>query len=514
MTEVSKNEKLNVCAKKKVGTTQIKNSVVINAPENTRITKVLAFSALPVVEHTNVNNAEIKFDGYVKYNALMCLDNGEFLPVSTSTGFNCVVENAIITQDCIADISFATLDSVSNDTEGSEIAYNTTINFDVSVVMKNNNLKPVSASEDLHVKESDVEVNSYLGGGTHNSILNVEIKKDAKTNNILFCKCDGIVKSVVPSVDYFTVSGDVVLTTINVGEDGQIKSQVQELSFSEEIEGKGVTKDSIIQSKFIVQKDAVITKNDESGVFNIEIPFGLNSAIYGQEKVNCVVDAYSTTREINLTTESFEQNEFFSTKYIEEQVIANFSLSDNMNKIEKILATIPVNISVVNTYTKNGEIVVEGVASFSLVYYSEDEEGNNVLNSVLVEVPYSLSVLASDVHEGDEIAVNLSFGDINVKSKKGKELDIIVGIRVNYDISRGFVSAVATSVTYGDEKIMKDYALEIYVAKENQTLWDIAKELNISTDNLLAQNAELTLPISVGEKIVAYHQREEKFGWV
>ena len=152
------------------------------------------------------------------------------------------------------------------------------------------------------------------------------------------------------------------------------------------------------------------------------------------------------------------------------------------------------------------------MASFSLVYYSEDEEGNNVLNSVLVEVPYSLSVLASDVHEGDDIAVNLSFGDINVKSKKGKELDIIVGIRVNYDISRGFISAVATSVTYGDEKIMKDYALEIYVAKENQTLWDIAKELNISTDNLLAQNAELTLPISVGEKIVAYHQREEKFG--
>ena len=243
------------------------------------------------------------------------------------------------------------------------------------------------------------------------------------------------------------------------------------------------------------------------------MPFTIIANIFTTTKRSCVVDAYSLKREVNLTTESFEQNEFFATKFLDEKIIANLSLSEQTERIEKILSTIPINISVVNYYTKNGEIVVEGIASFSLTYYSEDDEGNKILNSVLLEIPYSLNVLATDVIEGDEVDINLSIGDINIRSKRGRELDVIAGVKINYSVVRPFISAMATKISYGEEKPLKDYALEIYVAKQNQTIWDIAKEMNISSENLLKQNSELTLPISAGEKIIVYHQIEEKLGW-
>ena len=44
------------------------------------------------------------------------------------------------------------------------------------------------------------------------------------------------------------------------------------------------------------------------------------------------------------------------------------SLSEKTDRIEKILSTIPINISVVNSYTKNGEIVVEGIETVRIKY--------------------------------------------------------------------------------------------------------------------------------------------------
>jgi hypothetical protein len=213
--------------------------------------------------------------------------------------------------------------------------------------------------------------------------------------------------------------GDIILTTISLGEDGSLRSNIKEIPFNEEIEAKGVDKNSIIQAKFVANKDAVVMQNEEGNAFIIEMPFTIVSNIFATSKKNCVIDAYSIDREVNLTTESFEQNEFLPTKSIDENIIANLNLSEQIDRIEKILSTIPINISVVNSYTKNGEIIIEGIASFSLTYYSEDDEGNNILNSVLLEVPYSLNILAPDVMEGDEVEVNLSIGDINIKSKRG-----------------------------------------------------------------------------------------------
>ena len=120
-------------------------------------------------------------------------------------------------------------------------------------------------------------------------------------------------------------------------------------------------------------------------------------------------------------------------------------------------------------------------------------------------MPYSLSVLAPEVREGDNVEVEVKLADVSVKNKKGRELEVIANIVVSYSINRPQVFAITTEINFGETKPNKNYALEIYVAKENQTLWDVAKHLNISTENLLSQNPELNLPISVGDKIVAYH---------
>lgn len=511
MAEELKSEKLKVCTRKKIGSVQIKNTVVLNSPENDKIKKVISFAATPVVEQNEVLDGVVKIGGLVKYNALVCLDSGEFLQILENVPFSTSVENAIIEKDMIVDVCFNILDSIMSTNSGNEVNYVTTIDFDVFGIFKNTGVDIVVPNENLYTKQSEIDVTDFINKVIYTSTVSTEIIKDAKTSKILYTNFSGFVKAITPNNDYFTVSGDIVLTTISIGEDGVLRSNIKEIPYSEEIEAKGVQKDSIIQSKFVANKETVVMQNEEGNMFIVEIPFTIVSNIFSVSKRSCVIDAYSTENEVQLTTESFEQNEFLSTKSVEDNIIANLSLSESADRIEKILSTIPINISVVNAYAKNGEIIVEGIASFSLTYYSEDEEGNNILNSVLLEVPYSLNVLVPDVVEGDEVNINLSIGDINIRSKRGRELDIIAGVKINYTLTRPFVSAMVTKIVYGEEKPKKDYALEIYVAKEKQTIWDIAKELNISSENLISQNPDLTHPISAGEKIIVYHQLTEKY---
>ena len=68
-----------------------------------------------------------------------------------------------------------------------------------------------------------------------------------------------------------------------------------------------------------------------------------------------------------------------------------------------------------------------------------------------------------------------------------------------------------TQVVLGDEKKQDDCALQIYVVKPNQTVWDIAKELSVSQELILQQNESVSLPLKVGEKLVVYRTNLMKY---
>ena len=118
MAEEFKSEKLSVCTRRKIGNSQIKNTVVLNAPENDKIKKVLSFVALPIVEQTEVVANEVKISGYVKYKSLVCLESGEFLELTQNVPFNTGVENAIVESGMVVEVDYNILTVVNRETAG------------------------------------------------------------------------------------------------------------------------------------------------------------------------------------------------------------------------------------------------------------------------------------------------------------------------------------------------------------------------------------------------------------
>ena len=498
-------EKLNIATKTKLDTLQIKTTAIINSLDNLKITKVLTVSAKPRIENVSVLNSEIKFDGVVDYDLLVVLENENIVPLTQKSNFSQVFENSTITPDSIVNI-FANLLELKNISSSTEIAYSAIISFDIYSLSQNSEIICARPVENVFIKEGEVLYNSFVNNITYDGMVNFEIVKDNKIDKILYITNNAYIKSVISSNDYFVVSGEVYSWVTFQSEDGEIKSLSKTNTFSEEIECVGVTKESIIQTQ-IQTKESTIIENSEKSLFSFDTPIKIMAQIFNKSIVKCVVDAYSIKNEVKLTTTSFEEDEFISTRQLEENLLTNFTIAEDVPIVDKILSITPVNISLVNQIVKDRELILEGVVNINLIYYFEDEEGLNILNSLDIELPYSLNVNISDVKQDDKVITQMSLGDINIKNKRGKELEILAEIKINYDIVKNNVSAVSTQILIGEEKPQKDYSLEIYLAKEKQSLWDVAKELNVSTADLVSQNADLTLPLTKGEKIISFKQR-------
>lgn len=495
-------EEIKIATKKVLGEEILQNRVTLEESEN--VTKVLESGARARVTNVIVTNGKAETQLEIYYNFLVVLENGEIVNKTQieKTTFN--FENEQIKENSILNVCA----SVKNATLNEENIFSLTCDIALKfVLVEEDAVSNATQEEGIFVKEGEIEYTSVVGKFDYEGTLNFEIAKDDKVSNILFCKNYGYIKSIMQASDYFVVSGEIFSTIVYQTDDGQIKSFTKINPFTDEIEGKGTTKDSVVQSKICLMECKIEINNDK---FVFDLPYTISSLVLNREKKNCIVDAYSLTNEVNLTTTSFEESEFFTTRLSQENLLTTFSLNASTPAIDRILAVTPTNINVVSTIIKNEEIVVEGIASLNIIYYAEDEEGKNVLNSIDVDVPYSINFKA-DVKENDNVNLCVSFGDLNVKTKHGVELEILLEINVNYNLFRTNVNCVTSSITLSDLKPQKDYSLELYIAKENEALFDIAKKLNVSLSDLLSQN-EINLPLHDKDKIVCYTQKkvEEK----
>jgi LysM repeat protein len=123
-------------------------------------------------------------------------------------------------------------------------------------------------------------------------------------------------------------------------------------------------------------------------------------------------------------------------------------------------------------------------------------------------MPFSVE---KKVEGAESSVVTISLENISGRSKRGKEIEVSAELNVFVDMYSESNRCVLTQVVVGDNKEQDDCALQIYVVKPNQTVWDIAKELSVSQELILQQNESVSLPLKVGEKLVVYRTNLMKY---
>ena len=223
---------IKVCFKEKLPNNQTKVTGKIEEPA--KVVKVLTMLATPCVKNVEVNSSEAKITGELYLTGTACLENNSVVETNSSQPFTISVESAKIGQDSKLEVYCNKIDNVSTTVNNGEISISTVVNCDV-YVLNCTIYNCAQAEEGIFVQETEIETNYIKEQGKHNFAPSI----DVENGNIVLKSYNGIVKNVVASEEYFTISGEVV-ANVMYNDNGNIKNSIKNFNFSEEVSCAGI----------------------------------------------------------------------------------------------------------------------------------------------------------------------------------------------------------------------------------------------------------------------------------
>lgn len=495
----------------KLGSTQAIIECKLPANDNSQILKILCANSKAYISGTEVLEGEINFNGFANFLVIYESEDG-IQSLDYSAEFKEKFKNNHIKIGDVAIVTASVVDvnttSVSN-TDVKVVAV-VEINVDIITTAYTNVL---TGANGFFSQNEMLEFTSLADVVNEKFDITQEVEVRDSISQVLSVGNCVFLDSVTTNNGYLTLKGGInvnvcYLTNTEVPE---VRSYQTVLDFTQEVANSKVTTDSSVQSVLnLLYSDVKVTTklNDDMAEISLMLPMHYLGYIFNKSKVDAVVDIFSTENYLNISTQSVSSIVNEPSYAYTEKINGSVSIDENSPFIDEILGNCCNHVVLASSVLNDNSLIVEGIAYTTVMYFNKETNSNN---SIEVEIPFSLNLMTNNVSNDSTPLVSISLGDVLTRSKRGREIEVNATLYVYSDFYSEKMEAVITEIALGDEKPECDCVLSIYIAKPNDTIWDIAKELNVSPDMILEQNKSLELPLNGGERVIIYRQREAMF---
>ena len=486
-------------SRKNIGITQ--SVIELKLPTNEDvIDAIYSVSAKSTIISNEVAGNDINFVGLVDFQAMFESAGITALDYSAEFKDKFVCDSEVLGEVVLSsNVVDVTSSIVSNGIRVVAIVETTIDN----IVSKDINVLTSINSQDVNIQYKDVEFSTYIGKAYEKFDVTQEFDVKNATK-ILMVTPNVCVTSVTPNENYMTVNGllnvDVCYQTGD--SNGDVTSDFQTFDFSWDIALTGITDTSVIQSEISIMFNEikVTTMLEEGGAnVNLYVPIAFAGYVFAKTNMSVIDDVYIKSNYLSITSETFDSIVGMPSLQFRDNISGTASIADTAPFIDEILGVCTNNIVLASSRVDNNKLSIEGVANATVVYLTKE---TNALTAVQVEMPFSVE---QKVDGNMASVVTLCLSDVNARSKRGKEIEVSSNLSVYVDMYGMNTMQVISNITMGDEKPKDDCSLYIYIVKDNQTIWDIAKEMNVSEELILEQNPDVELPLRSGEKLVIYN---------
>lgn len=515
MAITPKYEKVVTSQRHRLGTTQAVIECKLPANDNSDISKILCANCKSYIANTEVGEGEVNFNGFANFLVIYESSENQTQSLDYSAEFKDKFKNDKVNIGDEVSVT-ATVVDVNTTTNNStnDVKVVAVVEINVDQVTKNP-LQVLTGIEgdSVFVANEMATFNtlSEVINETFDVLQDVEIR-DA-VSQVLSVSPTAFLEKVTPKDGYITLQGGVSVnvTYLTNAEVPEIRNYQTTFDFTQEITASTASPSSVIQSMLnLLYNDLKVTTNidNDSTLINLDIPLNYHGFVFNSFKVDAISDLFSTQNELEVTTNSVNNIVPLNSLSFLEKVNGTVVIEENSPYIDEVLGNACGNVTVANSYVNEGNLVVEGVANTTVMYLNKEMATNN---SIEVEIPFSLSLMTQGLPENVTPIVSVSLGDVATRNKRGRELEVNATLHIYSDFFSSDVQAVISNAVIGEEKPETDCVLSVYIAKTNDTLWDIAKELNVSPDQILEQNPAVEFPLKGGERLVIYRQKEIMF---
>ena len=238
--------------------------------------------------------------------------------------------------------------------------------------------------------------------------------------------------------------------------------------------------------------------DEEQGKCKIvaELTLFAEGCVYEETEIDAVVDAFSPTNAVKLSTSKTESMSAGNAVRLTERVSGKAALSSSVDFSDVLQAVTLQRAEASVTHTDG--VRVEGLAMATLLVLGTD--GSH--RGVEISLPFSVPVTA----EGDcSVSVLACGGQARQKQEGEIDAEFTLKISVHQQKKTGITAVCA--VEEGEALPVCDSAVSVYIPRAGDGLWELAKSLKKPPEEVAASNPDLEFPIKEGQRVVVYRKK-------
>lgn len=315
---------------------------------------------------------------------------------------------------------------------------------------------------------------------------------------VLCHKSHARVISIAPTANSFDVEGEIYTEFLFLTKSGERINESALTPFRVGVDCDKVSYDNLIFAlASISSANFKISSEEEAQSSQIvgEYTLSFKGVIFEKTAVNCVIDGFSTTNELEL-----ENNLLPFCVGVYEKTFKHKCFGEGDTAFEngaKVYATLTENSEITNYAYENGLLNISGVVSAHVITKTQSKG----LSGERVQLPFECSF-----EVGDAVQVLTCYPrGLAVRNLDGKciiECELVFSALLTQSES----SLIATSVVIGEEKTAKSPAISVVFVNKGDDLWSVCKKAQASEKSVLANNPDLAFPVPQDKAIVVYRK--------
>jgi hypothetical protein len=472
------------------------------------VKKVLSASATCYISGAERNEAEVKISGKVVTRVIFVDEFDAFNSEERTDTFaeRVMLKNHADIVSFVAQAAVLETQLINADGTGAEVE--SIVDFGVMAVREGSIRFVSDAKGDAEVKKEQGKVSLISKTIEDKFEVGERVELDKNCEGILGVDSSAVLRDIDCGDGRITLKGtaSVNVIAVKMGETATIYNTTHEFDFTKVVMTT-VRSEDLATGCVAISNVNIKAENRTKPELVVALELMFSGNVVTEQEFEYAADVISFENELSFAMTQVKAHSFLQQYNGVVDVEGNITMPDGAAYISKMLSVSSATINSINIVPTEDKVTIEGVLAAAIVYECDEKQ----IQSHTAQIPFTSTVKVDGITVGHNIAASVVATSCNIKARRGKELLVDARLGIALSASTADNKSITGEITAGDAKAIDDAAIMVYLVRESETLWDIAKRTNVSSAEIIKQNAAAGNGVAAGDKLMIYRQHAVSF---
>lgn len=347
----------------------------------------------------------------------------------------------------------------------------------------------------MQILSKKEKINSLLCEGNNKTYVkeNVSIPNTDNLAEILNATISLVDKDIKISYNKILAKSEIELKLVYLTDDGRICKTIGRVPLVGFIDMPDIKEENICDTTYLIKNLIIKPNSIEEHTVYLEVEVEINCISYEEKEIQVIQDLYCPGERVNYDLKTLQTTSDRKTLKNICQIREKVNVPEIGNG-EIINTSIQISINKENRLS--GKMVLEGEMDVNLIYTDISTIG---VNSKTITISFTQTI--EGVENNCNTSIKIEVGTQEFINQSGT-IDANVDLNFETLTYKNVEIPAINNITEETEDDLEDYSVIIYVVKDGDTLWKIAKKYGSTVDDIVRVNGiENPDKINIGEKI-------------